>query len=75
MTYPFFFRCQLLAACIAVLLWDGTLAALSASADPSPIKIAVFDFELEDFSAGGGVAGDMSADVEQLSRVTPKPAG
>ena len=60
----------LFAACAAILLWDGALTASGASAEPSPIKIAVFDFELEDFSAGAGVAGNASADVEQLSRVT-----
>jgi hypothetical protein len=60
----------LLAACAAILLWDGALVTSGASAELSPIKIAVFDFELEDFSAGAGVAGNASADVEQLSRVT-----
>jgi hypothetical protein len=67
MKYRFFL---LLAAYAAVVSWDGSLAASGASAEPSPIKIAVFDFELEDFSAGAGVAGNASADVEQLSRVT-----
>jgi Protein of unknown function (DUF2380) len=72
MKYRFFL---LLAACAAVVLWNGSLAASGASAEPSPIKIAVFDFELEDFSAGAGVAGNASADVEQLSRVTVEARG
>jgi Protein of unknown function (DUF2380) len=72
MKYRFFL---LLAACAAILLWGGALAASGASAEPSPIKIAVFDFELEDFSAGAGVAGNASADVEQLSRVTVEARG
>jgi hypothetical protein len=66
----FFLLYQVLAACAAILLWDGALVTSGASAELSPIKIAVFDFELEDFSAGAGVAGNASADVEQLSRVT-----
>jgi hypothetical protein len=36
----------------------------------APIKIAVFDFELDDFSAGAGIAGDHHADLAQLDRVT-----
>ena len=51
-----------------VLLLGVMLAASHASADPSPIKLAVFDFELDDFSAGGGIAGDKAADTEQLNR-------
>ena len=35
-----------------------------------PIKIAVFDFELEDYSAGGGVIGETPEDVAQLKRAT-----
>jgi uncharacterized protein DUF2380 len=72
MKYRFFL---LLAAYAAVVSWDGSLATSGASAEPSPIKIAVFDFELEDFSAGAGVAGNASADVEQLSRVTAEARG
>jgi hypothetical protein len=41
-----------------------------ASADPSRIKIAVFDFELDDSSAGAGIAGDPAADLAQLDRAT-----
>jgi uncharacterized protein DUF2380 len=63
----FFCRRRLLSASAAVLLWGGPLA-FGASADPSPIKIAVFDFELDDASAGGGVAGDPAADLAQLDR-------
>ncbi len=44
------------------------LAAFPAGADPSPIKIAVFDFELDDHSAGAGIAGDKIADSLQLDR-------
>jgi hypothetical protein len=44
--------------------------AQQARADPSPIKIAVFNFELDDFSSGAGIAGDNAADVTQLDRAT-----
>jgi hypothetical protein len=37
---------------------------------PSPIKIAVFDFELDDFSGGAGIAGDNAADLTQLDLAT-----
>ena len=63
-------RRRLLAACALALLWGGAPSAFPASADPSPIKIAVFDFELDDFSAGAGIAGDNSADLTQLDRAT-----
>ncbi len=71
MTNGFFLRRRrLLAACTAALLWSGAPSAFFASADPSPIKIAVFDFELEDFSAAAGIAGDPAADRVQLDRAT-----
>jgi len=59
-----------LAVCAAGLLWGGASTAFSASANPSPIKIAVFDFELDDFSAGAGIAGDPAADIKRLDEVT-----
>ena len=65
-----FSRCRwLLAACAVALLWDGASWVLPASAEP-PIKIAVFDFELDDFSGGAGIAGDHAADFVQLDRAT-----
>jgi hypothetical protein len=64
-------RRRLLAACAIGLLWAGTTsAAFGASADPSPIKLAVFDFELDDFSGGAGIAGDPAADLNRLDEVT-----
>jgi len=63
-------RRRLLAACAAALLWGDAPWVLPASAEPPPIKIAVFDFELDDFSGGAGIAGDHAADVVQLDRAT-----
>ena len=56
-------RRALLAACAVGLLGGGVPLTFQASADPSPIKIAVFDFELDDFSGGAGIAGDKAADL------------
>jgi hypothetical protein len=45
--------------------------ALAASADTSPqVKLALFDFELEDFSAGASLLPANPADSEQLKHVT-----
>ena len=63
-------RRSLLAACAVGLLGGGLPLTFPASAEPSPIKIAVFDFELDDFSAGAGIAGDPAADLAQLDRAT-----
>jgi len=34
-----------------------------------PIKLAVFEFELDDFSAGGPLAGESAAETARLQRV------
>jgi Protein of unknown function (DUF2380) len=55
----------------ASLLCVALLAAFPAeAASPAPIKLAIFDFELEDFSAGAASAGETPADTEQLRGVT-----
>jgi hypothetical protein len=47
------------------------LATLPAQAAPAaPIKLAIFDFELEDFSAGGSATGETSSDAAQLASIT-----
>src|SRR3981081_1377772 len=63
-------RRSLLTACATALLWGGAPLAFPANADPAPVKIAVFDFELDDASAGAGIAGDPAADLAQLDRAT-----
>ena len=55
----------------ATLLCAASLIALPASAaTPAPIMIAIFDFELEDFSAGASSTGESPSDAKQLTSVT-----
>ncbi len=47
------------------------LAAPAARADaPAPVKLAVFEFELEDFSGGASILPANPSDFEQLKQVT-----
>ena len=50
----FFHRRALPAVCAAAWLCSGAPCVVPAGADPAPIKIAVFDFELDDLSGGAG---------------------
>jgi hypothetical protein len=53
------------------LFCSVAIAASAARAETAPpIRIAVFDFELEDYSAGSGVIGETPEDVAQLKRAT-----
>jgi hypothetical protein len=52
----------------ASLLSAAWLPAHAAATDP--IKLAIFDFELEDVSAGASPAGENSFDAAQLASVT-----
>ncbi len=55
----------------ALLLCAILLSAFAARADTSPpLKLALFDFELEDFSAGASVPAGAANNAEQLQRVT-----
>ncbi|HET6376309.1 MAG TPA: DUF3280 domain-containing protein [Methylocella sp.] len=60
-----FFTASALLFCAALLPAFSTRAVASR-----PLKLAVFDFELEDFSAGGALLPESAADLEQLKRVT-----
>jgi hypothetical protein len=53
----------------AILLYATPPHSTAASADSAPTELAVFDFELEDFSAGASIAGDRDADDAQLKTV------
>jgi hypothetical protein len=48
----------------------GEIAMMPGRPAEPAIKIAVFDFELDDFSGGAGIAGDHAADLVQLDRAT-----
>jgi hypothetical protein len=56
----------------ALLLCAIVLTTFAANAGPSPpLKLAIFDFELEDFSAGATLAaGNPADDSEQLKTCT-----
>ena len=53
---------------MASLLSAGALVVLQAAASRTPIKLAIFDFELEDPSAGS--SSNVSAHTMQLTSVT-----
>jgi uncharacterized protein DUF2380 len=55
--------------CVAAAL---TVFAIqpSKAAEPSPLKISVFDFELDDRSAGGGIIDQDAIDTENLKLST-----
>lgn len=55
---------------LAALLWAGLLVTFEAGSATAPIKLALFDFELEDFSASASPADTTSADAAHLSNVT-----
>jgi hypothetical protein len=57
-----------LAASLAVAL--TVFAVQPNAAEPGVVKIAVFDFVLEDKSAGGGVIGPDAIDTENLTAST-----
>jgi hypothetical protein len=57
-------------AAISALLCAGLLVAIEAGAATAPIKLALFDFELEDFSASVPSADTASADAAHLFKVT-----
>jgi hypothetical protein len=55
----------------ALLLCAALLMAFPAeAAAPEPIKLAVFDFELEDFSAATSYTSDTPSDTIQLANAT-----
>jgi hypothetical protein len=54
-----------------MLLCTALPPASTAGADaPAPVKIAIFDFELEDFSAGASITAGSPADAAELKLVT-----
>jgi hypothetical protein len=55
---------------IAALLCAGLLVTVEIGAANAPIKLAIFDFELEDFSAGASSTAASSSDAAYMTNVT-----
>jgi len=56
---------------VAGLCWSVMLVPAAGHAEAvAPIKLAVFAFELDDFSAGGPIAGESAVETERLRRAT-----
>jgi len=54
----------------ALLLGAALLVVPAGPAAAAPVKLALFDFELEDFSAAASAGAVAPADVEKMARVT-----
>jgi hypothetical protein len=68
MRYPFR-RAAVLSA--TALFFAALAAPVAPQADiRRPIKLAVFDLELDDFSAGGPIAGESPEETARLRRMT-----
>ncbi|WP_424360180.1 DUF3280 domain-containing protein [Methylocystis parvus] len=57
-------------AALAALTSLATPANAGDEATPRPIKLAVFDLELDDFSAGGPLAGESAVETARLQRMS-----
>jgi Protein of unknown function (DUF2380) len=55
---------------VLLLFWAATPLVQAARADTGPIKLAVFDFELDDYSAGASIAVDRDADEAHMRHVS-----
>lgn len=63
-----FADCVLTASLVAALSLFAP--QVSKAAGPDPVKIAVFDFELKDTSAGGGIIDRDAIDIENMKMST-----
>jgi hypothetical protein len=59
-------RASLLSVGAALICALATPSSPARADAPAPVKIAVFDFELEDFSGGGSLIGETPEDGRQL---------
>lgn len=62
-------RLKLLAFAL-VALWATTFPPAGWADAARPIKLAVFEMELDDFSAGGPIAGESPIETARLKRMT-----
>jgi len=60
----------LMALLLTVLICSPTPQAVAADASATLIKLAVFDFKLEDGSAGASVEGDRARDDQYMKAVS-----
>jgi Protein of unknown function (DUF2380) len=58
------------ALAVSVVLATAAVLQSSGAAEPAPVKIAIFDFELDDRSAAGGLVGLDAIDAENLKKAT-----
>lgn len=58
---------RLVMACVCLAL---PLSNASHAAPDRTVKLAVFDLELDDFTAGGPIAGESAIEAERLRRMT-----
>lgn len=54
----------------AVNALTGPAPAAAGASPRRPIRLAMFDLELDDFSAGGPLAGESAAETARLQRVS-----
>jgi hypothetical protein len=56
---------------LAMALMTATIGGVQAQTQsPARLKLAVFDIELDDFSAGGPIAGESPEETARLQRMT-----
>jgi len=55
---------------IALFVSALTMPLAARAQTPGPIKLAIFEFELEDFSGAGGVVEETPDDAAELKRAT-----
>jgi len=63
--------CLLLSPCLVFMCLALVAPRPAAAADNAPLpKLAVFDIELDDFTAGGPIAGESAEETQRLRRMT-----
>src|SRR5439155_18452973 len=55
---------------IALFFSALTMPLAARAQTPGPVKLAIFEFELEDFSGAGGVVAETADDTAELKRAT-----
>jgi hypothetical protein len=63
-------KCKILRLATAAAFVIGASSPLRAAPVPTPAKLVVFDLELDDFTAGGPIAGESAEETERLRKMT-----